>query len=164
MPMSRQEGDSAACKQILWTEPTARFLWEPADTKSAVSPRILPRWDRKNVYSATSVLSCPSRGNPSGILLSDEEKDAAPAAFETIEAKGAGFAGLHYRMQLSALDCMGCGNCADICPAKDKALKMVTFDEEVKEASNWEYATTVRKNSCPLSRSRSRQSILHAIL
>ena len=48
-------------------------------------------------------------------------------------------------MQLSALDCMGCGNCADICPAKDKALKMVTFDEEVKEASNWEYATTVRK-------------------
>ena len=105
----------------------------------------LPRWDRtKCIQCNQCSFVCPHAAiRP--VLLSDEEKDAAPAAFETIEAKGAGLAGLHYRMQLSALDCMGCGNCADICPAKDKALKMVTFDEEVKEASNWEYATTVRK-------------------
>ena len=41
--------------------------------------------------------------------------------------------GLQYRMQVSALDCLGCGNCADICPAKEKALVMKPFAEVEKE-------------------------------
>ena len=155
VPMSRQEGDSLPVSKFVDRADGAFPLGTSRYEKRGVAA-YLPRWDRtKCIQCNQCSFVCPHAAiRP--VLLSDKEKDAAPTAFETIEAKGAGLAGLHYRMQLSALDCMGCGNCADICPAKDKALKMVTFDEEVKEASNWEYATTVRKNSCPLSRSRSK--------
>lgn len=144
VPMSRQEGDSLPVSKFVDRADGAFPLGTSRYEKRGVAA-YLPRWDRtKCIQCNQCSFVCPHAAiRP--VLLSDEEKDAAPAAFETIEAKGAGLAGLHYRMQLSALDCMGCGNCADICPAKDKALKMMTFDEEVKEASNWEYATTVRK-------------------
>jgi pyruvate-ferredoxin/flavodoxin oxidoreductase len=48
----------------------------------------------------------------------------APKDFATAEAKGKELKGLRYRIQISPLDCTGCGNCADICPAKKKALVM----------------------------------------
>ena len=42
-------------------------------------------------------------------------------------------------MQLSSMDCLGCGNCADICPSKEKALIMKKFPEVVEERVNWNY-------------------------
>ena len=48
------------------------------------------------------------------IVLTEEEKAAAPFGFVTADAKGKGLEGLQYRMQISPLDCLGCGNCADI--------------------------------------------------
>ena len=67
------------------------------------------------------------------MLLDEAEKVAAPEGFVTIKAIGKGMEGLQYRMQLSALDCLGCGNCADICPAKEKALVMKPYADVVKE-------------------------------
>ena len=52
------------------------------------------------------------------ILLTEEELKNAPESFKTKKAVGKELAGLQYRMQVSSLDCTGCGNCADICPAK----------------------------------------------
>ncbi len=49
-------------------------------------------------------------------------------------------AGMHFRMQVSAMDCTGCGNCADVCPAKEKALVMKPFESQLHEAANWDYA------------------------
>lgn len=54
-------------------------------------------------------------------LLNAEEEAAKPAAFVTKEAKGKGFEGLTFRMQVDPLDCQGCGACAQVCPAKEKA-------------------------------------------
>ena len=68
------------------------------------------------------------------MLLDEAEKAAAPEGFVTIKANGKGMEGLQYRMQLSALDCLGCGNCADICSAKEKALVMEPYADVVKEA------------------------------
>ena len=50
------------------------------------------------------------------------------------------FAGMGYRMQISVLDCTGCGNCVDVCPAKDKALVMKPLDTQKAEIANWNYA------------------------
>lgn len=64
-----------------------------------------------------------------------------PDTFETVEATGKGLEGLGYRIQISPLDCTGCANCADICPAPGKALVMVDAGKEiVRQAENWEYA------------------------
>ena len=70
-----------------------------------------------------------------------------PEGFATKNATGKEFAGMKYRLQVSPLDCTGCGNCVDVCPLKDKegkqALVMKPLDSQRKEEANWEYAMTV---------------------
>ncbi len=58
------------------------------------------------------------------VLARDTDLHGVPQDFVTVEAKGKELKGLRYRIQVSPLDCVGCGNCADICPAKEKALVM----------------------------------------
>ena len=53
---------------------------------------------------------------------------------------GKELAGYEYRMQVSPLDCTGCGNCVEVCPAKQKALEMQPLDSQRKEEKNWEFA------------------------
>ena len=75
-------------------------------------------------------------------LVNEEERANAPEGFETKKAIGKGTEGLEYRIQISPLDCTGCGNCANTCPAKEKALVMKPFEEQVeKEKDNWIYAS-----------------------
>lgn len=74
-------------------------------------------------------------------LLDEEEKKAAPESFVTKNAIGKSLTGLQYRVQVSPMDCTGCGNCADICPAKGKALVMEKLYTQVPhEVDNWAYA------------------------
>ncbi len=79
------------------------------------------------------------------ILLTEEEKKNAPESFTTIEAKGGkALEGYYFRIQVNPLDCQGCGNCADICPAKEKALVMRPIYTQVeKEVPNHEFSTTI---------------------
>jgi len=58
------------------------------------------------------------------VLVREEDLKDAPKDFVTVEAKGKELEGLRYRIQVSPLDCTGCGNCAQVCPAKKKALIM----------------------------------------
>ena len=77
-------------------------------------------------------------------LVTEEEKANAPEGFETKKAIGKGMDGYEFRIQISPLDCTGCGNCADVCPAPEKALIMKPFEEEVEEQKdNWTYAHEV---------------------
>ena len=68
-------------------------------------------------------------------------KDDVKVAFDTKPATGKEFAGYKFRMQISPLDCSGCGNCADICPAKAKgALTMTSLAScEEAENANWNF-------------------------
>lgn len=51
-------------------------------------------------------------------------------------------------MQISPLDCTGCGNCADICPAPNKALVMKPAEQQIEQqADNWDYAMKVTEKS-----------------
>jgi len=58
------------------------------------------------------------------IVAKEEELTAAPGSFVTVDGKGKGMDAFKFRIQVNPLDCQGCGNCADICPAKIKALVM----------------------------------------
>ena len=78
------------------------------------------------------------------VLLTDEELAKAPAGFTTKPALGKEVKGLHFRIQVNALDCLGCGNCADICPAKEKALVMKPIDTQTGEqVPNFDFSETV---------------------
>ncbi|MCL2061579.1 MAG: pyruvate:ferredoxin (flavodoxin) oxidoreductase [Firmicutes bacterium] len=73
-------------------------------------------------------------------LLDGAAKKKAPKGFTTIASKP-DILGYEYRIQVSPQDCMGCGSCANVCPAKVKALQMVPFAEGAKkETENWDYA------------------------
>ena len=74
-------------------------------------------------------------------MLDEEEAAKKPATFETKKANGKGMDKFEYRIQISPLDCTGCGNCADVCPAKEKALIMKPFEEQhLAQKDNWTYA------------------------
>lgn len=64
------------------------------------------------------------------VLAQEEQLEDAPEKFITVEAKGKELKGLRFRIQVSTLDCTGCGNCAQVCPSKKKALIMKPLDSQ----------------------------------
>ena len=98
----------------------------------------VPEWIMQNCIQCNQCsLVCPHAAiRP--VLLNDEEASKAPSGFESKDAMGPQLKGLKFRMQVSPKDCLGCGVCAQVCPAKEKALVMKPVDEMVeKEAANW---------------------------
>ena len=73
------------------------------------------------------------------VLMTEEEAAKAPATLPSKPAIGA--KGLMFSMSISPLDCTGCGNCAQVCPApKGKALVMKPLDTQLDKAAAWEYS------------------------
>jgi pyruvate-ferredoxin/flavodoxin oxidoreductase len=72
-------------------------------------------------------------------LIDEEEAKALPEGTECIKANGKAFAGLQFRIQVSTLDCTGCGNCADVCPSKVKALEMKPLESQQAEIPRWDH-------------------------
>ncbi len=68
------------------------------------------------------------------VLVTEEEKAAAPATFETIPAKGPGLEKYTYRIQVSPYDCLGCGCCVNACLAKDGALTLKPAESQAVQA------------------------------
>ena len=70
-----------------------------------------------------------------------------PAGFEVKKAVGKNFAGYNYRVQVSPLDCTGCGNCVGVCPVNQKgvkvALEMKPLASQKSQEANWEFAQTL---------------------
>jgi pyruvate-ferredoxin/flavodoxin oxidoreductase len=74
-------------------------------------------------------------------LLDENEQANAPEGTTTIKANGKGYDGLGFRIQVSVLDCTGCGNCADVCPSKTKSLVMKSLESQEGEIPRWDYMT-----------------------
>ncbi len=142
IPMTRQEGDSLPVSAFEGREDGTFPSGTAAYEKRGVAVRV-PEWIPENCIQCNQCsFVCPHAAiRP--VLLNKEEKGNAPSDFTTVKAKGKGLEDYEYRMQVSPLDCMGCGNCADICPSKDKALVMKPLAEVVKEKDNWTYGVDV---------------------
>jgi len=105
---------------------------------------MVPEWIADNCIQCNQcAFVCPhSALRP--VLLTDAEGQKAPKSFATLEAKGKDVKGMQYRMQVNTLDCLGCGNCADICPAKEKALVMKPIATQTTEqVRNFNYSEKV---------------------
>lgn len=71
------------------------------------------------------------------IVVNDAEIAGAPSAIKTTDIKQ--LPGLKVSMAISALDCTGCGSCANVCPAKEKALVMQPIASQMEQAEVFEY-------------------------
>ena len=101
---------------------------------------VVPEWNPANCIQCNQCsLVCPHAAiRP--VVMTDAELKMAPKGMATADMKmPKEMAGMHFRMQVSVMDCTGCGNCADVCPAKEKALVMKPFESQLDEAKNWEY-------------------------
>ncbi len=106
---------------------------------------LVPAWDIDNCIQCNQCSYVCPHACIRPFLATEENLKNAPAAFETKKAIGKAYDGHMYRMQVSPMDCTGCGNCADICPApKGKALVMKPLVEvSATENANWDFAQTL---------------------
>jgi pyruvate-ferredoxin/flavodoxin oxidoreductase len=84
-------------------------------------------------------------------LVDADEAAKAPETFKTKKATGRGMENYTFRIQVSPLDCAGCGNCAQVCPAKEKALVMKPLETQSVEIENWEYAMQLSVKENPMN-------------
>ena len=142
-PVNRQEGDLLPVSAFVGAEDGTFENGSAAYEKRGIAVNV-PEWQPDNCIQCNQCsFVCPHAAiRP--VLLNEEEMEKAPEDFEVIDAMGKQFSDLKYKIQVSTLDCTGCGNCADICPSKEKALIMKPIETQTeKEVPNWEFATTV---------------------
>jgi pyruvate-ferredoxin/flavodoxin oxidoreductase len=72
-------------------------------------------------------------------LLTDEEAKNAPEGSKFIQGIPGALKAYKFKIQVSVLDCTGCGNCADVCPSKNKALIMKPLETQLEEIPRWTY-------------------------
>ena len=139
-PINAQNGDLlpvSAFKGIedgTWPQGTAAY------EKRGVSA-FVPEWTPENCTQCNKcAFVCPHSCIRPFVM---DEAEAAGFKAETLEVKApAAIKGMRFRMQVGVMDCLGCGNCVDVCPGMPKtgpALKMVPLAQELDEAPNWEW-------------------------
>ncbi len=140
--MNRQEGDALPVSTFVGRE-DGTFPQGTAEYEKRGIAVEVPKWLPEHCIQCNQCAFVCPHAVIRPTLLNEEEKAKAPDSFETVTAIGKGLEGLEYRLQISPLDCTGCGNCADICPGKkgNKALVMTPIAEEVPAGvPNWKYA------------------------
>ena len=138
-PMNDQLGDDLPVSAFVGREdgslPSGTTQWE----KRGIAVMV-PEWQKGNCIQCNQcAYVCPHAAIRPFLLTEDEQKNA-PAVVETIPAAGGELKGLGFRIQVSVLDCTGCGNCAQVCPApKGKALEMKLLYTQMEQAAGFEY-------------------------
>ncbi len=142
--MNRQEGDKLPVSAFVGRENGEFPSGTSAYEKRGIAIDI-PEWQLENCIQCNQCSYVCPHAAIRPFLVNAEEASKAPATFEMKKAIGGkAFEGLQYKIQVSPLDCTGCGNCADICPAPNKALIMKPLESQLeKEIPNWNFATTI---------------------
>lgn len=148
-PMNAQLGDKLPVSTFVGIEDGTFPQGTAAYEKRMIAINV-PEWQVDSCIQCNQCsFVCPHAAiRP--FLLDEKEMNNAPEGFVAKKAIGKQLDGLQFRIQISPLDCTGCGSCAKVCPAKEKALIMKPVEEQVaKQATNWEYAVnkvTIKDN------------------
>ena len=141
-PINAQAGDLLKVSDFIKHD-TVDGTWQngtAAYEKRGVEA-FVPKWDAENCIQCNKCAYVCPHAAIRPFVLTDEELKGFNGT--TIEMKApAAMKGMHFVIEPSVLDCLGCGNCADVCPGnpkKGKALTMVPFAGDDEEAARWDY-------------------------
>ena len=143
-PINAQNGDLLPVSAFRGREDGTWDAGTAAYEKRGVAT-FVPVWNAANCIQCNKcALVCPHAAiRP--FLMNEEEAAASPfAEADKLPAMGKTLAGLKFVQAVDVMDCLGCGNCADVCPGKkgEKALTMVALEEQVENQKLWDYCVT----------------------
>jgi len=142
IPMNSQQGDKLPVSAFVGREDGAFPHGTAAYEKRGIAVNV-PEWNPENCIQCNQCAYVCPHAVIRPFLMTDEEKTSV-GDVATLPAMGKGLEGLQYKIQVSPLDCTGCGNCADICPGKKgvKALEMKPLDSQLNEQENYNALNT----------------------
>ena len=154
VPINRQEGDKIPVSTFIkHNMDDGTFMHgTSAYEKRGIAVNV-PEWDKdKCIQCNQCSFVCPHAAiRP--FLLNEKETKNAPANFKIVPAKGLKIEDpLSYTIGVTPLDCTGCGNCAEVCPAPGKALFMKPQETQKDQIEAWNYAVENVENKNPMDK------------
>lgn len=135
--MNAQQGDDLPVSAFLGREDGTFPAGTTKYEKRGIAVNV-PEWITENCIQCNQCAYVCPHAAIRPFLLTEEELKNAPEGTETQDGKG-GIKEYKFRIQVSPLDCTGCGNCEDVCPAPTKALVMKPLLSQMKEADRFTY-------------------------
>jgi len=148
VPMNRQQGNDLPVSVFRELEDGTFPLGTSAFEKRGIAVNV-PEWQMESCIQCNQCSFVCPHACIRPTLLSQEEMAVAPKGFSAKAANGA--KGTYFHLAISPLDCMGCGNCAQVCPSKTKALVMQPLETQAQKNELWKYAAQLAPKKNPLS-------------
>ena len=100
----------------------------------------VPEWvPRHCIQCNRCVMVCP-HGVLRSYAITADELSGAPSQIRTAAMIGRGLDTYKFAISVSPVDCTGCGSCANVCPAKNKAIDMKPYEEQLDQQEVYDYA------------------------
>jgi pyruvate-ferredoxin/flavodoxin oxidoreductase len=135
-PINAQKGDDLPVSAFLGREDGTWDAGTTAYEKRGIAVHV-PEWQVEHCIQCNQCAYVCPHAVLRPFLMDDEEMKKIGADMPVQEITKGKLAGYKYRMQVSPLDCTGCGNCVDVCPAPEKALVMKTLESQMPEDKRW---------------------------
>lgn len=136
-PINAQMGDDLPVSAFLGYEDGTFPAGTTAYEKRGIAVNV-PEWQGSNCIQCNQCAYVCPHAAIRPFLLTQDEVAGVPAGTELVKGNGA-VKEYQFRIQVSPLDCTGCGNCADVCPAPNKALVMKHLETQMVETERWDY-------------------------
>ncbi len=138
-PINALKGDLLPVSAFLGREDGTWDNGTAAYEKRGIAVNV-PEWQVDNCIQCNQCAYVCPHAAIRPFLATEEEAAAAPEG--TTFKQGLGETKAYkFRIQVSPLDCVGCNNCVDVCPAKTKALVLKPLESQMNQAEKWEYMT-----------------------
>lgn len=147
-PVNRQEGDKLPVSAFVSMEDGSYPAGTSAFEKRGIAIHV-PAWQTEKCIQCNQCSYVCPHAAIRPMLLTGEEVQKAPAGFNARQYTGK--KDLYFSIAVSPYDCTGCGNCAQVCPAREKALVMQPLDSQLAKDSIWKYAMTLSPKENPMS-------------